>query len=200
MSFHNSVLTEVATHEQLYDYKWKEIQRLGIAGFVTETGDCCLDLADEISKWGYSWHHWAYKLYGAWTWDSHGLFELGDDNNYDCPTIDSCLNKERVAVFARVYPAAVAGTGKYFHFNKETNEAVLVYQPDPSIDEPTEIRVPVTWRYQTGVSVNITPQGVTRWNFLTADDNISQEEANSTIAIYLDRNWDGEEISVVITP
>ena len=27
-----------------------EIQRLGIAGFVTETGDCCLDLADEISK------------------------------------------------------------------------------------------------------------------------------------------------------
>ena len=30
--------------------RWGEIQRLGIAGFVTETGDCCLDLADEISK------------------------------------------------------------------------------------------------------------------------------------------------------
>ena len=34
--------------------RWGEIKRLGIAGFVTETGDCCLDLADEISKyWGY---------------------------------------------------------------------------------------------------------------------------------------------------
>ena len=31
--------------------RWGEIQRLGIAGFVTETGDCCLDLADEISKY-----------------------------------------------------------------------------------------------------------------------------------------------------
>ena len=121
--------------------RWGEIKRLGIAGFVTETGDCCLDLADEISKywgyidlasigkifsslysdsiltrfqfcrWGFSWHHWAYKLYGDWTWDSHGLWNLGDDDNYDCPTVESCLNWERAKYFARVYPEALNGQG-----------------------------------------------------------------------------------------
>lgn len=159
-----------------------------------------MDLADEIGKWGYSWHHWAYKLYGAWTWDSHGLFNLGDDNNYNCPDIESCLNVENVKTYARVYPSAVAGTGKYFHFDDETNEAVLVYQPDPSIESPTEIRVPVKWRYQNGVSVNITPEGVTRWNFLTPNEGLSSEEANSTLAVHLEDSWNGEEISVVITP
>ena len=51
----------ISGENNLYDQKgsgmtnakkrWGEIQRLGIAGFVTETGDCCLDLADEISKY-----------------------------------------------------------------------------------------------------------------------------------------------------
>lgn len=202
LSFHNSVQTQIASHEELYDFKWGEIQRLGLAGFVTETGDCCLDLADEISKWGYSWHHWAYKLYGAWTWDSHGLFNLGDDNDYDCPTIESCLNPDRVRLFARTFPAAVAGTGKYFHFNDATDEAVLVYQPDPSIDQPTLLRVPVQWRYESGVQINISPAGVASWNFMApgGDDNVSEEEANSTLEIRLTEAWNGEELSVVISP
>ena len=101
LAFHNSVQEQIASHEEVYDFKWKEIQRLGLAGFVTETGTCCLDLADEISKWGYSWHHWAYKLYGAWTWDSHGLWELEDDNNYDCPDVDACLNRDTAKIYAR---------------------------------------------------------------------------------------------------
>ena len=78
-----------------------------------------------MAKWGYSWHHWAYKLYGAWTWDSHGLFSLGDDNNYSCPTLESCLNTDTVRTYARTYPAAVAGTADYFHFDPDTSEAVL---------------------------------------------------------------------------
>ena len=62
--------------------------------------------------------------------------------------------------FYRVYPAAVAGTGKYFNFNSETDEAVLVYQPDPSIEQPTVLRVPVQWRYQEGgPTVVISPAG-----------------------------------------
>ena len=137
--------------------RWGEIKRLGIAGFVTETGDCCLDLADEISKywgyidlasigkifsslysdsiltrfqfcrWGFSWHHWAYKLYGDWTWDSHGLWNLGDDDNYDCPTVESCLNWERAKYFARVFPEALNGQGESLDFydfsGKETSSA-----------------------------------------------------------------------------
>ena len=83
--------------------------------------------SDEVAKWGYSWHHWAYKLYGAWTWDSHGLFSLGDDYNYSCPMLESCLDTERASLFARTYPAAVAGTTDYFSFDPETSEAVLCY-------------------------------------------------------------------------
>ena len=45
---------DVASNEQFFDFKWKEIQRLGLAGFCTEISDSCredcLDLADEISK------------------------------------------------------------------------------------------------------------------------------------------------------
>ena len=79
------------------------------------------------------------------------------------------------------------------------HEAVLVYQPNPLIESPTEIRVPVKWRYQEGVNINITPEGVTRWNFLTSADGLSQEEANSTLTVWLEDSWNGEEISVVIT-
>ena len=48
--------------------RWGEIQRLGIAGFVTETGDCCLDLADEISKYFplYFVHVWRISLGDVW--------------------------------------------------------------------------------------------------------------------------------------
>jgi hypothetical protein len=66
LAFHNSVQEQVAqhhsrasrrdfsgqvtSHADYYDLRWGEIQRLGIAGFVTETNGCCIDLADEISK------------------------------------------------------------------------------------------------------------------------------------------------------
>ena len=71
----------------------------------------------QFCRWGFSWHHWAYKLYGDWTWDSHGLWNLGDDDNYDCPTVESCLNWERAKYFARVYPEALNGQGKSLDFN-----------------------------------------------------------------------------------
>merc|ERR1719481_223307 len=200
LAFHNSVQSQVTSHEDYYDLRWGEIQRLGIAGFVTETGDCCLDLADEMTKWGYSWHHWAYKLYGAWTWDSHGLWNLQDDNNYDCPELSSCLNVDTVKTYARTYPAAVAGTGEYFYFNSETDEALLVYQPDPNIEEPTVIRVPVNWRYQERqLTVNISPEGVAQYEFMTASEEMSAEEAESTLLIHLDPSWNGEKLSVVIS-
>merc|ERR1712110_940077 len=120
--------------------------------------------ADEVTKWGYSWHHWAYKLYEAWT-----------------------------------YPAAVAGTANYFHFDKETSEALLVFQPEPSILEPTVIRVPVTWRYEAGVKVDIAPSGLASWTFMTATDGVSEEEAASSLEIRLEEAWAGEELSVVIS-
>ena len=79
-------------------------------------------------------------------------------------------------------------------------EAVLVYQPDRNIHEPTELRVPVQWRYSSGLEVAVSPAGVASWNFKEPGEGMSQEEADSTLEIHLDQSWQGEELSVVITP
>jgi len=199
LSFHNSVQDQVTSHADYYDLRWGEIKRLGIAGFVTETGDCCLDLADEISKWGFSWHHWAYKLYGDWTWDSHGLWNLGDDDNYDCPTVESCLNWERAKYFARVYPEALNGQGRYFNFDDTTSEAVLVFQPSGTF-EASLVKVPVAFRYPNGFQVSIAPEGVAEWKLVCADPATCSIQDGSTISLTTLANWDGEELTVVISP
>ena len=79
-------------------------------------------------------------------------------------------------------------------------EAILIYQPDRNIEQPTELRVPVQWRYRTGLDVVISPRGVASWTFREPGDGLSQEEAESTMEIRLEEAWDGEELSVVITP
>ena len=64
LSFHNCPKTDVTPDEDFYGFKLAEIKRLGIAGFVTETNNNGHDVAgllDDISKYGWSWHHWAYK-------------------------------------------------------------------------------------------------------------------------------------------
>ena len=64
LSFHNIVKTGVTSDKEFYGFKLREIQRLGIAGFVTETnnmGHDVMGLLDDINKYGWSWHHWAYK-------------------------------------------------------------------------------------------------------------------------------------------
>ena len=103
-------------------------------------------------------------------------------------------------IYARTYPAAVAGTIKYFHFNFTSSEAVLVYQPSQSIQQPTELRVPVQWRYKEGVEVVISPSGLASWNFKEPGGAVSEEEARSTMEVHLDPSWQGEELAVVISP
>merc|ERR1711936_323408 len=198
LSFHHSVQEEIATNEQFFQYKWQEIQRLGLAGFVTEINTCCLDLADQVT-WLYSWHHWAFKTYGKWTWDSTYYFDLGEDiNNYDCPNITSCLRMDRATTYARTYPAAIAGTAKYFTFNDETSEALLVFQPDPNIAQPTELRVATQWRYPAGVEIVVIPPGLASWRFGSVEDGLAAEVANSTVLISLTGAWAGEELSVTV--
>ena len=129
------------------------------------------------------------------------------------------MDEDEVLIYARTYPAAIAGTRSYFHFNFTNSEAkriidrssdniiliiigeaVLVYQPDRNIHEPTELRVPVQWRYSSGLEVAVSPAGVASWNFKEPGEGMSQEEADSTLEIHLDQSWQGEELSVVITP
>jgi endoglycosylceramidase len=85
LSFHNSVIPDHFGEPSYYEKRIKEIERLGIAGAVTETnnGDVKLDLSDE---YGLSWMHWAYKVYSGWTWDNCGLFacDCTSTNINDC--------------------------------------------------------------------------------------------------------------------
>ena len=94
----------------------------------------------------------------------------------------------------------IAGTGKYFTFSVDTSEALLVFQPDPDIELPTELRVPVRWRYQAGVQIDIVPPGLAHWRFGSVSDGLSEEEANSTVLITLSEAWSGEELSVTVVP
>ena len=123
-----------------------------IAGLVTETGeyDGCLEIHDQFN---FGWISWAFKLYGDWTSDSPGFwpvnikssilkfnilysnFQITKGNeNYDCPTLESCLDEEEVLIYARTYPAAVSGTRSYFHFNY-TNSEIVIYQEINIIDQ-----------------------------------------------------------------
>jgi len=197
LSFHNSPKSGVTPDENFYGFKLAEIQRLGIAGFVTETnnnGHDVMGLLDDISKYGWSWQHWAYKRYGCITGDNAGFFHI--DGCTKCEGgMDECLNTDAVMEYTRVYPEAVAGDGKYFHFSTDTYDATLIYQPDETTKTgQTVLRVPATWLYPSGYSVSVSPMGVADWEVGCCDIR-----ANSSIAISLTQEWRGEEIAVSIS-
>jgi len=198
LSFHNSGKTEVTPDEDFYGFKLAEIKRLGIAGFVTETnnnGHDVMGLLDDINKYGWSWQHWAYKRYGCLTGDNAGFFHI--DGCTKCEGgMEECLNTEAVMEYTRVFPEAVAGNGKYFHYNPETKDATLVYQPEEiTRTENTVVRVPDYWLYQPdGYTVVLSPEGVAVWEVGCCDI-----KSNSSIAIALTEEWAGQEVIVEIS-
>jgi hypothetical protein len=126
--------------------------------------------------------------YGCITGDNAGFFHI--DGSTKCEGgMEECLNTDAVMEYTRVYPEAVAGDGKYFHFSTETYEAVLVYQPSEDTRAlQTVLRVAAAWLFPTGYSVAISPEGVAVW-----------EASQSSLAISLTQEWAGEEIAVAIT-
>ena len=56
----------------------------------------------------------------------------------------------------------------------------MLCRPDPAITAPTQLKVPVTWRYQTGLGVSISPAGVAQWNMATTGPAAAQ---NTTLEI-----------------
>jgi len=186
----------VTPDSEYYDFRLNEIKRLGIAGFVTETnnnGHDVFPLLDDIKKYGFSWHHWAYKRYGCITGDNAGFFHI--DGCTKCEGgMAECLNVDAVLEYSRVYPEAIAGVGNYFHYDVDTKEAVLVYQPNPEIAAATTMRVPVAWHYTNGFDVAISPEGVA-----TRSRGCCDLWSNSTVAVQLTDVWSGQEISIVVT-
>ena len=78
---------------------------------------------------------------------------------------------------------------------------VLVYTPEAGLAAvATVLRVPVTWRYAGGLTVSVSPPGLASWNFMAASSAVSEEEAATSLEIWLEAAWQGEQISVVITP
>lgn len=73
--------------------------------------------------------------------------------------MESCLDKDQVRSYARTYAKAVAGLTNLFSFNQTTLTAVLKYEIDPSISEPTIIFASQTWNYVNGFEVTIEPLG-----------------------------------------
>merc|ERR1712038_104104 len=196
LSFHNCVKTDVTSDEDYYNFRLNEIKRLGIAGFVTETnnnGHDVFPLLDRIAEFGYSWHHWAYKRYGCITGDNAGFFHI--DGCTKCEGgMDECLNTEAVLEYSRTFPAAIAGRGDYFHYDIDTKEAVLVFTPDPTVELPTVLKVPVAWHYKDGFTVQVAPEGVAGWSQGCCD-----LAANSTVEIFLTDSWSGEQITATLS-
>ena len=61
-----------------------------------------------------------YYRYGCITGDNAGFFHIDGCTKFE-GGMDECLNTDAVMEYTRVYPEAVAGDGKYFHFRfKET--------------------------------------------------------------------------------
>ena len=104
--------------------------------------------------------------------------------------MEDCLRVDEVDKFARIFPTAIAGNVKFFEFDLATNEAVLVYQPDGTIEQPTVLSVPVQWRFPGGEwAVSVAPETV-----------VSYTIDNNEVSVALTEQWAGEEVSIVIGP
>ena len=79
---------------------------------------------------------------------------------------------------------------------------MLVYTPEAGLAAvATVLSVPGTWRYAAGgLTVSVSPPGLASWNFMAASSAVSEEEAATSLEIWLEAAWQGEQISVVITP
>jgi endoglycosylceramidase len=152
LAFHNSVLPDNFTEPYYYDKKIKEIERLGVAGAVTETNNAEGEIKFLLGDYyGLSWMHWAYKRYAGWTWDSSGLF----DSSCTSSNIYDCVHNTTVRTFARTYPHAVAGKTLNFTYNDTTTFASLEYVPKEDCKLPTEIFVSESWVYTNGFEVDV---------------------------------------------
>ena len=78
---------------------------------------------------------------------------------------------------------------------------MLVYTPEAGLASvATVLRVPVTWRYAGGLTVAVSPPGLASWSFMAASSSVCEEEAATSLEIWLEAAWQGEQLSVVITP
>lgn len=155
LAFHNSIEPAITPDSKYYTLRWGEVVRLGGAGWVTESG---ADQSDLDDAYGLSWMHWEYKPFVRKTGWSYGLYNS-----------DGSLNEAQVALYARTYAPAVAGTTQRFVFNITTGAAELVYTIKPRCTQPTIIYLSEQWHYPRGFTVALSPPAAAAWQHVSTN-------------------------------
>ena len=183
LTWHCSVLNDITPEEVYVSWKFDEMKRLGVGGYVTEiVGDG--GRPDVMDKFHISWMQFTYKIFADLTWDNPGLF-YRDCN--DTTSIDACMNVPEVKTWSRTYAKAVAGRTNYFRYNSTTRIAELNYLSKPASKLPTVIFISETWIYTTGFDVVIVPVDAASWSYNEQDHIVithhSLKPVNITITI-----------------
>jgi endoglycosylceramidase len=112
---------------------------------ATHNSDLLEAITDGANANLIGWTYWAWKYYDDPTGSSHEAL-VGPDGQLE-PT---------VAVLAQTYPQAIAGTPTSVTFDAESGAFTLTYIPDPKIDAPTVVFVPVSVHYPHGYCATVT--------------------------------------------
>ena len=73
-------------------------------------------------------------------------------------------NPEVAPSLIRPYPQALAGTPVRSAFEYASKRYELQYLIDPAIAAPTEVFLPMTIHYPTGVNITVTPASAVTWS------------------------------------
>jgi endoglycosylceramidase len=184
LAWHCDCLTSVTPEEVYFSWKYDEMQRLQVGGFVTEvvgdSGRC-----DILDKFKISWMQFSYKIFSDLTWDNSGLFYRPCEDPSD---MSKCLNIQEVKVWARTYAKAVAGRTTSFVFNSTTRESELNFVSDPDCEMPTVLFASEKWIYTSGFEVKVSPAESVTWEYFYPDHivvNVDSEAAiNVTVTVF----------------
>jgi endoglycosylceramidase len=182
LAWHCDVLSSVTPEDTYFSWKFDEMRRLSVGGFVTEvvgdSGRC-----DILDKYKISWMQFSYKIFADLTWDNSGLFYRPCS---DPSSMDACLNVAEVKTWARTYAKAVAGHTNYFRYNSTTRVAELNYISKPGCKLPTVLFVSEKWIYTSGFTVQVTPDTVA-WEHQEPDHIVithhSLQPTNITVTV-----------------
>lgn len=73
LAWHCSVLPDWTPDPKYFGWKQSEMKRIGVGGWITETGSATTDLEDMTQL---SWMHWDYKWFSNLTWVRKYVFNF----------------------------------------------------------------------------------------------------------------------------
>ena len=139
-----------------------------------------MKMFDEITS---GWAYWAYMKKDTWSPFHNEKWSPFAGN--DSP------HKIAVSILTRPYPYCVAGHPVSYGFDEDKKEFTLVFQPDKSIKEPTEIYIPDDdypngWKLETNINKG----------------NVKQQwvENKNILKLWITTKDDKEKVKITVTP